>query len=98
MRYVRNVKFQIKQGKTTEFNKLLNDQVLPVMRQQPGFKQELALVNGQQGLGISIWADQPSAEKYQSSVFPQVMKTLNPVIEGSPLVEHYEVAATTLAL
>ena len=98
MRYARNVTFQIKPGKTSEFNKLLTDQVLPVMKQQPGFKQELDLVHGQHGVGISIWADESSAERYQANVFPQVMKTLNPVIEGSPQVEHYEIAATTFTL
>jgi quinol monooxygenase YgiN len=96
MSYIRNVTFQIKPGKTQEFNKVLSSEVLPIMKQQAGFKHELAMVNGSYAVGLSVWQDQPSAEKYQTSAYPEVLKKLSPVIEGTPKVTNFEMAASTL--
>ncbi|MEO8030374.1 MAG: antibiotic biosynthesis monooxygenase [Gemmatimonadota bacterium] len=97
MNIVRNVTFQIKPGKTAEFTKVLHDQVLPVMKLQPGFKHELAMHNGNSAVGLSVWQDQPSADRYQSAAYPEVLKQLAGVIEGTPRVENYELAVSTLA-
>ena len=97
MDYIRNVSFQIKPGKTAEFNKVFSNEVLPVMRQQAGFKHELAMVNGSQAVGLSVWQDQPSAEKYQASTYPEILKKLSPVIDGTPKITNFELAATTIS-
>jgi len=97
MNYIRNVTFQIKPGKTAEFNKVFTNDVLPVMKLQPGFKHELAMVNGASGVGLSVWEDQPSAEKYQASTYPDILKKLSTVIEGTPKITNFELAATTIS-
>jgi len=96
MDYIRNVAFQIKPGKTAEFNKVFSHEVLPLMKQQPGFRHELAMVNGSQAVGLSVWTDQPSADKYQASTYPEVLKKLSPVIDGTPRVTGFELTATTI--
>ncbi len=96
MNYVRNVEFQIKAGKTPEFRKMFNDDVLPVLKQQAGFKHELAMTNGAHAVGISVWKDQTSADEYQTKVYPEVLKKLTPILEGAPRVKGFELAATTL--
>ncbi len=37
MKFARNVHFQIKSGKETEFNNLFEKEVLPMLRKQNGF-------------------------------------------------------------
>ncbi len=96
MNYIRNVSFHIKAGKTDEFNKTFTADVLPIMRKQPGFKHELAMINGSDVVGVSVWQDQPSAEKYSTSAYPEVLKKLSTFIEGSPSVKGYELTASTL--
>lgn len=96
MNTIRNVAFQIKPGKSAEFNKLLNNEVMPILRKQPGFKHELAMVNGSFAVGVSVWQDAPSIEKYQATGYPEVLKALSPVLEGEPRVTNFELAATTL--
>jgi quinol monooxygenase YgiN len=97
MRIVRNVKFQVKQGKLDEFTKALNNDVIPALRKHEGFNHELALVSGDRALGMSIWKDRTSVEKYERTGYPQVLEKLSPVIEGTPTVETYELAATSLS-
>lgn len=98
MNRIRNVTFQIKPGKTDEFNKLLTNDVLPIMKKQPGFKHELAMVNGQQASALSVWQDQPSVDKYNTAVYPEVLKKLSPIIEGTPQVTNFDLVGTTLTV
>lgn len=98
MQIVRNVQFQVKRGKVDEFTKTLNNDVIPTLRKHEGFNHEFAMVNGERALGISIWKDRASAEKYENSGYAKVLEKLSPVIEGTPKVEMYELTATSLPL
>ena len=97
MQYARNVHFQIKNGKADEFTRVFEKDVLPLLKKQKGFKDELTLVNRERAMGISLWDDRASAESYQTSTYPEVLQKLNPVIEGTPRVETYDVATTTIS-
>ena len=96
MQFARNVHFQIKNGKDVEFNRILTNDVLPLLKKQKGFKDELTLVNHDRALGISVWEDRASAETYETSAYPQILAKLNPVLDGTPRVEMFEVVASTL--
>ena len=72
MRFARNVHFNIKAGKDAEFTQLLQAEVIPVLKKQPGFKSELALMRGSSAMGISLWDDRKSAEQYAQVSYPQV--------------------------
>ena len=95
MRFARNVHYQVKQGKTDEFQQLLNNDVLPLLKQQKGFKQELTLVSGQQTLGISVWEDKPSAESYNTNTYPAILTKLSPMLDGTPRIETFDVHTPT---
>ena len=96
MQFARNVHFKIKNGKEKEFTTLFEKEVIPMLRKQNGFQNELTLVNPDGALGISVWENRKSAEAYQTSTYPQILEKLNPVIVGTPKVEMYDVTATTL--
>ncbi len=96
MNYARNVLFQIRNGKEKEFTKVFETEVLPTLRKQSGFKEEVTLLDGNRGLGISLWEDRGSAETYQTTTYPRVLEKLSPMLEGTPRVENYQVGATTL--
>ena len=96
MRFARNVHFQIKSGKHDDFKKVLTGEVLPLLKSQKGFREEVMLLERDRGMAISLWEDRPSAEAYQTTTYPQVMQKLSPMLEGTPKVETYDVAATTL--
>ncbi len=96
MKITRNVQIQLKDGKGKEFIQTFESQVLPVLRQQTGFQDEIALLDNNRALLISFWNDRKSAENYHNTAFPRLVEKLNPMIQTPPKVEMYEVANTTL--
>jgi quinol monooxygenase YgiN len=96
MQFARNVHFQIKPGKEKEFSTLIENEVLPMLRKQNGFQNELTFVNPNGAIAISLWEDRKSAETYNTSTYSQVLAKLNPVIVGTPKVETFDVTASTL--
>jgi quinol monooxygenase YgiN len=96
MQFARNVRFQIKPGKEKEFTTHFENEVIPMLRKQTGFQNELTLVNPDGAIGLSLWNDRKSAETYNTSTYPAVLAKLNPFIVGTPKVETYDVTATTL--
>lgn len=97
MQFARTVHFRIKDGKKDEFNRLFENEVLPVLRKQDGFREEVTLMSPERCMGISLWSDDKSARSYHESAYPKVLDKLNPVIEGTPTVENYEIALTTVS-
>ena len=94
MRFARNVQFQVKSGKETELNNLFEKEVLPMLRKQDGFQEEVTLVNPKGAQFISLWDNRQSADTYQTATYPQVLAKLTTVIEGTPTIETYENATS----
>jgi quinol monooxygenase YgiN len=86
----RSVRFDIATDKNEEFHTLFKNDVLPTLKKQDGFKNELLLVQDQHVLAISVWNNADSARKYETATYPQVDKTLRPVISGRPTIETYQ--------
>jgi len=94
MRFARTIHFQIKNGKEQEFVGLFEKEVLPMLRKQEGFQEEVTLVNPKGAYAISLWDDRKSAETYQTATYPQVLAKLTPVLEGTPTLETFENATS----
>jgi quinol monooxygenase YgiN len=96
MKFARNVQFQIKPGTEKEFTTLIESEVLPMLRTQNGFENELTFVNPNGAVAISLWEDRKSADAYNTSTYSKVLAKLNNVIVGTPKVDTYDVTASTL--
>ena len=95
--YARNVTFRIKANMQSDYTHIFENQILPLLQKQKGFKEELTLVSSSKGLGISIWEDRASADAYATGAYPQVLEKLNPTLVGKPNVETFDVTASALA-
>ena|SRR5437588_8806511 len=95
--FARSVSFHLKPGRVAEFTKLLDTDIIPVLRKQKGFQDEIAFVTagGADAVGISMWDVKESAEAYARGTYPGVLKTLAQVVEGTPQVQTYEVSNST---
>ncbi len=95
--FARSVSFQLKPGRAAEFTQLLDKDVIPVLRKQKGFQDELAFVapGGAEAVGISVWDLKEDAETYARGAYPGVLKALEQVVEGTPQVQTYEVSNST---
>jgi hypothetical protein len=95
--YARTVLMQLKPNKMAEFTQTLEEKILPVLRKQKGFQDELAFIgtDGKTALGVSLWDKIESAEIYNRESFPTVIKMLSTVVEGIPKVSTYELSNST---
>ncbi|HET9793399.1 MAG TPA: hypothetical protein VFS34_02970 [Thermoanaerobaculia bacterium] len=94
MKFARNVHFQIKKGKETEFTTVWEKEILPLLRKQNGFQEEVNLLDTKGAEFISLWDSKKNAETYEHATYPQVLAKLNPFLEGTPKVVTYENASS----
>jgi hypothetical protein len=80
-----------------EFTQTFEKDILPMLRKQNGFKDEITFVgpSGKDALAISLWDRKESADQYSRDTYPQVLKGLSKVVEGTPEVHGYEVLNST---
>jgi hypothetical protein len=95
--FARSVSFRLKPDSIAAFTKLIEDETLPLLRKQKGFQDEITFVvpGGRDAVGISLWDQKESAEAYNSHAYPDVLKALRNLVEGTPQVQTYEVANST---
>ena len=95
--YARTVRVELKPNSVAEFTQLLEKDVIPTLRKQHGFKDEIAFVpaDGKEAISISLWEEKESAETYSRATYPEVLKTLSKVIVGTPQVHTLEVTNST---
>lgn len=95
--YARNVTLHLKANTAAEFTRTLETDVLPMLRKQPGFKDEITFLapNGAEAVAISLWEKRENAEAYSRDTYPAVLQTLAKVVEGTPEVASYEVSNST---
>jgi hypothetical protein len=95
--YARNVTLHLKANAASEFTRTLETDILPILRKQNGFKDEITFVapDRSEAVAISLWDRKESAEAYGRDTYPQVLKSLAKVVEGTPEVDNFEVANST---
>ena len=95
--YARNVSMHLKANTAGEFTQTLEKDVLPLLRKQLGFKDEISFVaaDRSEAVAISLWDRKEDAESYSRDTYPQVLKSLTKVVEGTPTVAAFEVSNST---
>ncbi len=96
--FTRVVELRTRTGKSKEFSLTLNEKVLPILRKQPGFVDEITLVSNSEPeriLALSFWQNQEQAERYHHETFPRITELLNNVLQDEPQVETYNVDTST---
>ena len=96
--FARHVSFRLKPNSVPAVTQTLEKEVLPLLRKQKGFQDEITLLapGGREAVGISLWDQKESAEAYERSAYAEVLKTMGKVIEGTPEVKTYEVSTSTI--
>ena len=95
--FARNVRMQLKPNSTAQFTQTLEKEVLPMLRKQEGFQDEVTFVvpGGTEAYAISFWQTKENAEAYSRTGYPEVLKALGKVVEGTPQLQVYEVSNST---
>jgi hypothetical protein len=95
--YARNVSFRLKSNMQSDYTRTFENQILPLLRKQKGFKDEITLCTPGtvDAVAISLWEHKNNADDYNTNTYPQVLKTLTNVIDGTPRVQTFETVIST---
>jgi quinol monooxygenase YgiN len=95
--FARNVSFRLKYNMLSDYTRTFENEILPLLRKQKGFKDELTLSNPSSldAIAISLWENKAHADAYNTSTYPQVLKTLARLIDGTPKVQTFEAVTST---
>ena len=95
--FARNVTIHLKSNMLSDYTRTFEKDVLPLLRRQHGFKDEITLASagGVDVTAISLWENKADADTYNTTAYPQVLKTMERFIEGTPKVQTSEVVNST---
>ena len=96
--FARTVSVHLKPSMLNNYTSTFDKEVLPLLRKQKGFQNEITLCNPNSLdlTAISLWESREAADTYSREIYPQVLKALARVVEGTPEVRGCEVVFSTL--
>ncbi len=89
----------LKPRKKTEFTTAWNNEILPTLKKQTGFVDEILLFAAdepERGVGLSFWNTKEDAERYHREVFPKVVTGVKHLIKTPPKVRAFNVEAAEI--
>lgn len=95
--FTRIVSMQLKPNAHREFTEKFEKEIIPTLQKQQGFKDEMLCISpgGPEVVAISLWDSKENAENYNRAAYPEVLKTLTNLVEGTPKVRPYDVEYST---
>jgi hypothetical protein len=95
--FARNVALRLKPRSLNDFRQIVETQIIPLLRKQPGFKDVItfAMTGGIDVVAISLWETREEAEVYQTAAYPLVMKSLEALLDGSPKLRVADIVNST---
>jgi quinol monooxygenase YgiN len=95
--FARNVSFRLKSNTHSDYTRTFENEILPLLRKQAGFKEEITLSNSgsQDAVAISLWDSKAHADAFNTNHYPEVLRTLAKMIDGTPKVQTFEAVAST---
>jgi hypothetical protein len=95
--FARHVSFQLKSNMLPDYTRTFENEILPLLRKQKGFEDEITLSNpgSLDAIAISLWESKANAEAYNTNTYPEVLRTLARMIDGTPKVQTFEAVTST---
>jgi len=93
--YARAVNVQFQTGKVDEASRIVNDVIVPAIKELKGFEGQLLFTQDDTGKAISInlWETEADLTAFETSpLYRELMGELATVLAGPPVGERYEVS------
>jgi len=97
--FTRIVELSSKSGKSKELANTIDTKIVPILKKQRGFVDEMLLVSDaepNQILSISLWNTRDDAEKYHREQFPKIQDSVRHLLETDPSVRKFDVHTSTI--
>jgi heme-degrading monooxygenase HmoA len=95
--FARHITFQLKPNMVKEFPVTFEKEILPLVRKQKGFLDELLLVTPEKRevVAISLWETKEHAETYHRDQYPEIEKIVGKFAESTPIVKKFDMEYAT---
>ena len=95
--FARHVSMRLRANSAPEFNRIIANEIIPLLRKEKGFEDEIIFIAPERSEAgaISFWATKENAEAYHRTGYPDVLKALAKVVDGTPKVDMFEVSIST---
>src|ERR1700676_4029125 len=95
--FARNISIHLKSNMLSDYTRSFENDILPLLRKQKGFKDEITLSNpgSPDAISISLWENKGSADAYNTNAYPEVLRTFARMIDGTPKVQTFEAVTST---
>jgi hypothetical protein len=95
--FARNISIHLKSNMLSDYTRTFEKDILPLLHKQNGFKDEItfAAAGGVDVTAISLWENKADADTYNTNTYPQVLKTMERFIDGTPKVQTSDVVNST---
>jgi hypothetical protein len=95
--FARHVSIHLKSNMLSDYTRTFENDTLPLLRQQKGFKDEITLSDpgSLDVFAISLWDSKANADTYNTNTYPQVLRTFERMIDGAPKVQTFGAVTST---
>jgi heme-degrading monooxygenase HmoA len=95
--YVRQVTAHFKPSKFDMLNQRLEEEIIPLLKRQSGFRDELSIFDKDkdEAITMSFWDTKQDADTYARDLYPSVHKKMEETLEDTPQIRSFEVANST---
>jgi hypothetical protein len=96
--FARNISIHLKPNTLTEFSHAIESEIVPMLRKQAGFRDELVLTGeGTNNVNaISLWDTKEQADAYATTTYAEILKSLDRYMDGPPKVRVSTVSHSTM--
>jgi len=96
--FTRVVEVRAKKDKIAQFTNVLNEKIIPLLREQAGFVDIVTMISTsepERSLSISFWQSEADAQAYNERHYPHIRELITDLTESSPRVQTYNVDTST---
>lgn len=90
--FARQVTLLLKPNLAKEFPITFEKEIVPLLKKQKGFVDELLLITPEKKevVSISLWENKECAEIYNREMYPKAEKIVERLIDGVPTIKNFE--------
>ena len=94
--FTRIVELTAKTGKQRQLTRVVDDKVVPILKNQTGFVDEIVLISDtdrDQVLALSFWESQDDAARYTHEQYPRINELISHLVSSAPVSRTFNVDA-----
>jgi heme-degrading monooxygenase HmoA len=96
--FARMIQLAAQPGRGKDLTKVMTERSLPLLKQQPGFVEAIALTpeaDQDHVVGISIWNSKADADRFTQGQNQQLLEFFRPLLQAEPTLRSFNVEGST---